>query len=65
MLVLVILPFWSSYLLRVYAWMSILGERGLINRGLMSLGILDDAGPLPTLQRFRRHHRRGLSLYPL
>ena len=41
MLVLVILPFWSSYLLRVYAWMSILGERGLINRGLMSLGILD------------------------
>lgn len=42
MLVLVILPFWTSYLLRVYAWMSILGERGLINRGLLSLGILDE-----------------------
>ena len=42
MLVLVILPFWTSYLLRVYAWMTILGERGLINRGLMSLGILDE-----------------------
>jgi len=40
--VLVILPFWTSYLLRVYAWMTILGERGLINRGLMSLGILDE-----------------------
>lgn len=41
MLVLVILPFWTSYLLRVYAWMTILGERGLINRGLMSLDIVD------------------------
>ena len=42
MLVLVILPFWTSYLLRAYAWMTILGEHGLINRGLMSLGILDE-----------------------
>jgi ABC-type spermidine/putrescine transport system permease subunit I len=41
MLVLVILPFWTSYLLRVYAWMTILGERGLINRGLMDLGIIE------------------------
>ncbi len=41
MLVLVILPFWTSYLLRVYAWMTILGERGLINRGLMNLGVVD------------------------
>lgn len=41
MLVLVILPFWTSYLLRVYAWMAILGERGLINRGMMNLGIID------------------------
>jgi len=41
MLVLVILPFWTSYLLRVYAWMTVLGERGLINRGLMDLGIVD------------------------
>jgi ABC-type spermidine/putrescine transport system permease subunit I len=41
MLVLVILPFWTSYLLRVYAWMAILGERGLINRGLMNIGVID------------------------
>jgi ABC-type spermidine/putrescine transport system permease subunit I len=41
MLVLVILPFWTSYLLRVYAWMAILGERGLVNRGLMNIGIID------------------------
>jgi spermidine/putrescine transport system permease protein len=42
MLVLVILPFWTSYLLRVYAWMTLLGENGLINRGLTSLGLLDE-----------------------
>ncbi len=42
MLVLVILPFWTSYLLRVYAWMTLLGESGLINRGLTSLGLLDE-----------------------
>jgi ABC-type spermidine/putrescine transport system permease subunit I len=41
MLVLVILPFWTSYLLRVYAWMAVLGERGLINRALMSVGIVE------------------------
>ena len=37
---LVIMPFWTSYLLRVYAWMGILGERGLINLSLLSLGII-------------------------
>ncbi|HKD74967.1 MAG TPA: ABC transporter permease [Ktedonobacterales bacterium] len=42
MAVLVILPFWTSYLLRVYAWMTILGERGLINRALVGGGILDE-----------------------
>jgi ABC-type spermidine/putrescine transport system permease subunit I len=42
MLVLVILPFWTSYLLRVYAWMTILGERGLINRALMASSLIDE-----------------------
>ena len=41
-LVLVILPFWTSYLLRVYAWMSILGDKGLVNQALMFLGIIDE-----------------------
>jgi ABC-type spermidine/putrescine transport system permease subunit I len=41
-LVAVLLPFWTSYLLRVYAWITILGEHGLINRGLMGLGIIDE-----------------------
>jgi spermidine/putrescine transport system permease protein len=42
LLVMVILPFWTSYLLRVYAWMSILGDRGLINQALMFLRIIDE-----------------------
>ncbi len=40
-MVLVIMPFWTSYLLRIYAWMTILGERGLINHGLILVGILN------------------------
>jgi spermidine/putrescine transport system permease protein len=42
MLVLVILPFWTSYLLRVYAWVTILGEHGLVNRVLMGVGAIDE-----------------------
>src|SRR6266550_3931526 len=34
LLVLVILPFWTSYLLRVYSWLNILGEKGAVNRFL-------------------------------
>ncbi len=41
-LVLVILPFWTSYLLRVYAWMSILGDRGLINQALLFLHVIKE-----------------------
>lgn len=42
LLMLVILPFWSSFLLRVYAWIGILKTKGLINGFLMSVGIIDD-----------------------
>ncbi len=42
LLVLVIIPFWTSYLLRVYAWMGILGRKGLINQALMALGIIQE-----------------------
>ena len=41
-LVLVIMPFWTSYLLRVYAWMTILGERGVVNQSLMLFGVLQE-----------------------
>ena len=41
LLVLVILPFWTSYLLRVYSWLNILGERGAINRFLQWTHLTD------------------------
>jgi spermidine/putrescine transport system permease protein len=49
LLVLVIVPFWTSYLLRVYSWLTILGSKGLLNRLLEWLGIT--------------HHPIGLFLY--
>jgi spermidine/putrescine transport system permease protein len=39
-LILVTIPFWTSYLLRVFAWKVILGYNGVINSGLMSLGLI-------------------------
>jgi spermidine/putrescine transport system permease protein len=39
-LVLLTIPFWTSYLLRVFAWKVILGYNGVINTGLMSLGLI-------------------------
>lgn len=39
-LILLTIPFWTSYLLRVFAWKVILGYNGVINSGLMSLGII-------------------------
>ena len=35
------LPFWTSYLLRVFAWKVILGVNGVINSGLKALGLID------------------------
>jgi putrescine transport system permease protein len=40
LLMLVILPFWTSFLLRVYAWIGILKDDGLINNLLMSLHLM-------------------------
>ncbi|WP_392553467.1 putrescine ABC transporter permease PotH [Orbus wheelerorum] len=41
LLLLVILPSWTSFLIRVYAWMGILKNNGLLNNFLMWLGIID------------------------
>ncbi|PLL13193.1 ABC transporter permease [Tabrizicola sp. TH137] len=40
-LFLITIPFWTSYLIRVFLWKVILGFNGVINSGLMSLGIID------------------------
>ena len=47
LLMLVILPFWTSFLIRVYAWIGILKTEGLLNAGLLKLGIIDS--PLTVL----------------
>ncbi|PVB63171.1 ABC transporter permease subunit [Labrenzia sp. 011] len=42
LLMLVILPFWTSFLIRVYAWIGILKNEGLLNQLLMAIGIIDE-----------------------
>jgi spermidine/putrescine transport system permease protein len=46
-LALVILPFWTSFLIRTYAWMFLLRDTGLINAVLQSMGLIRE--PLPLL----------------
>jgi spermidine/putrescine transport system permease protein len=40
-LILITVPLWTSYLLRVFAWKVVLGYNGAINSGLISLGVLE------------------------
>jgi spermidine/putrescine transport system permease protein len=44
---LVILPFWTSFLVRLYAWIFLLRDTGLVNSTLQSMGIISE--PLPML----------------
>ena len=48
LLALVVLPFWTSFLLRVYAWIGFLKKNGVINDVLMGLGIIDQ--PITMIQ---------------
>ncbi len=47
LVMLIVLPFWTSFLIRVYAWISILQHDGLLNRVLISLGVV--AAPITWL----------------
>jgi putrescine transport system permease protein len=42
LLIAVVLPFWTSFLIRVYAWMGLLRDNGLINQALLSLGVVSE-----------------------
>ena len=42
LLMLIMLPFWTSFLLRVYAWKGILADQGVLNNVLMWLGLIDE-----------------------
>ena len=48
LLMLVVLPFWTSFLLRVYAWIGLLKSNGVINNVLMALGVID--APITMMQ---------------
>ena len=48
LLLMVVLPFWTSFLLRVYAWMGLLRNNGLINNLLMAMHVIDE--PIVMLQ---------------
>ena len=41
-MMLVIVPFWTSFLIRIYAWINILQRDGLLNQALLALGIVDE-----------------------
>jgi ABC-type spermidine/putrescine transport system permease subunit I len=55
MLACVMLPLWTSVLVRTYAWMVLLGRRGVVNEALAALGLLGD--PLPFL-----YNRMGVTI---
>jgi spermidine/putrescine transport system permease protein len=42
LLLLVLLPFWTSYLIRTYAWMIILRDNGIVNEALQAVGLIGD-----------------------
>jgi len=41
LMMLVMLPFWTSFLLRIYAWKGMLSNNGVVNNFLMSIGVID------------------------
>jgi putrescine transport system permease protein len=41
LVMLIVLPFWTSFLIRVYAWINILQRDGLLNQALSALGLID------------------------
>jgi len=45
LLLLIIIPFWTNFLIRVFAWMNILGNNGFLNSTLMRFGLINDYIP--------------------
>jgi putrescine transport system permease protein len=50
LMLMIVLPFWTSFLLRVYAWIGILKQNGLLNNLLMWLGVIHE--PIQILQTY-------------
>ena len=49
LMILVLLPFWTSLLVRTTAWIVLLQQQGVINSALVALGIIGDSGRLPMI----------------
>lgn len=49
LLVLIIIPFWTSFLIRTYAWVVLLADQGIINSFLVNLGMISDDARIPML----------------
>ena len=64
-LALLLIPFWTSFLLRVMAWKVMLGSNGVINSFLLYTGLATRAGRVPALQPVRGHHHARLRLDPV
>jgi len=45
LLLLIIIPFWTNFLIRVFAWMNILGNNGFLNELLLRIDVIDDYIP--------------------
>ena len=45
LLLLIIIPFWTNFLIRVFAWMNILGNNGFLNQLLIKIGLINDFIP--------------------
>jgi len=45
LLLLIIIPFWTNFLIRVFAWMNVLGNNGFLNELLMRIGLIGDYIP--------------------
>jgi putrescine transport system permease protein len=50
LMLMIVLPFWTSFLLRVYAWIGILKQNGLLNNFLMWIGVIHE--PLQIMQTY-------------
>ncbi len=46
LLMAVILPFWTSFLIRIYAWMGVLSSNGILNQVLRATGLVPDPGTI-------------------
>lgn len=52
LMICVLMPFWTSLLVRIVAWMIMLQQQGVLNDSLVGLGIISDENRLPLMYNF-------------